>query len=102
MCTTRRKAGAKRRGLDATHDGDYRVPDRALLTSDGFDPDEMFKDQKTDTQSEESVTADDVYLKPVVYAYDAYQEKLDKEAREAAALARAQLSAMPVAAVPAR
>lgn len=40
------------------------------------------KDKKTDSSSsEESVTADDVFFhKPIEYAYDAYKEKLEREA----------------------
>ena len=41
----------------------------------------MFGPKKADsTSSEESVTADEVYFsKPVSYAYDAYQEKLNNK-----------------------
>jgi hypothetical protein len=54
---------------------------------DHFDPDDMFKDKKDSSHSsDESVTADDVFLaKPVIYAYDAYQERL--EAQNAASAA---------------
>ena len=42
----------------------------------------MFAEPKKDSSasSDESVTADEVFFaKPVKYAYDAYQEKLDNE-----------------------
>lgn len=47
-----------------------------------FDPDDMFGVSKKSSEesSDESITADVVYLsKPVTYAYDAYQEKIDRE-----------------------
>lgn len=56
--------------------------------SDDFNPDDMFSDPNSNTNSkkdssassEESLTADEVYIsKPVTYAYDAYQERLEKQ-----------------------
>jgi len=50
--------------------------------ADHFDPDEMFGVKKSsDESSEEIVVADEVYTskQPVNYAYDAYQEMLEKE-----------------------
>ena len=51
---------------------------------DDFDPDDMFtggnKTKESSASSEESLIADEVYTsKPVKYAYDAYQEKLDRQ-----------------------
>jgi hypothetical protein len=58
------------------------------MVQDDFNPDDMFgtgttkKDSSSD--SDESLLADDVYTsKPINYAYDAYQEKLDMQRREA-------------------
>lgn len=64
-----------------------------LIYKDDFDPHDLLmgdtRAKKQDSaSSEESVTADEVFFsKPVHYVYDAYQEKLDAEAREAAAAA---------------
>ncbi|ORY24881.1 hypothetical protein BCR39DRAFT_545694 [Naematelia encephala] len=60
---------------------------RAVIDEDNhFDPDDMFlevkKEKDTSASSEESYTADDFYLVPqksIKYAYDAYQDKLNRE-----------------------
>ena len=69
---------------------------RAIPDEDNhFNPDDMFfpngdanalKRQVSRESSEESLMADEVYLsKPIKYAYDAYQEKVDLLKAEAAA-----------------
>jgi hypothetical protein len=93
-----RKALGKRRAEPVDPDSRSRL--RLLKDSclwrrtdhiDDFDPhdllmgDQPAKRQDSTASSEESVTADQVFFsKPVKYVYDAYQEKLDAEAREAA------------------
>lgn len=81
-----RKALGKRRAV-VDEDSELSLYDDA--DKDHFDPDDMFKDKKDSSHSseEDCVTADEVYLsKPVVYAYDAYQERLEaQKAAEASA-----------------
>ncbi|ORX33522.1 hypothetical protein BD324DRAFT_639653 [Kockovaella imperatae] len=49
-----------------------------------FDPNDMFglstTKKSASSASSESLLADEAYIKPVTYAYDAYQEKLEAEA----------------------
>lgn len=86
-----RKALGKRR---AVIDPDSEFTSRSWLVvhaanvSDDFDPNDMFngntgsKNDSSDS-SEESLIADEVYTsKPITYAYDAYQEKLDRQRLE--------------------
>jgi hypothetical protein len=59
------------------------------LQTDDFDPDDMFNGngnggkKESSASSDESLTADEVYTAPAVkYAYDAYQEKVEKQKAE--------------------
>lgn len=82
-----RKALGKRRVIedpDSEFDVELCLESDAYLPDD-FNPDDMFglpKPQTSDA-SDDSVTATEVVRgRPVKYAYDAYQERLDQEAAE--------------------
>jgi hypothetical protein len=88
-----RKALGKRRAIVDPDSRSLTPVDCVLLADipDDFDPDDMFngnagsKKDSSDS-SEESLMADEVYTsKPITYAYDAYQEKLDRQKLEGSA-----------------
>lgn len=92
-----RKALGKRRAIVDEDSESLRMiyhVDKVLIgLSDHFDPDDMFGNgaskKSSSNSSEESVTADEVFFsKPVQYAYDAYQEKLQQESAAMASAAK--------------
>lgn len=101
-----RKALGKRRAV-VDHDSEpfsttnELSPGLAADVTDDFDPDDMFngntgsKKDSSDS-SEESLIADEVYTsKPITYAYDAYQEKLDRQRLEGTAPKSESSQAVP-------
>lgn len=92
-----RKALGKRRVIeDPDSELSFDAPPQFLIdVQDKFDPDDMFgaPAKESSASSEESITADDVFFaKPVKYAYDAYQEKLDNEVAEQRSRAQSRAS----------
>ena len=99
-----RKALGKRRAV-VDPDSELFFPvirrRRAADAPDDFNPDDMFNDNtgsKKDSpeSSEESLIADEVYTsKPITYAYDAYQEKLDRQKLEGVGASSGSSQAAP-------